>query len=301
MGNRQSAQILIVDDEPMVCELLESMVSSLGMKAKGITQALKVIDELRDTFYHLVLLDIFMPDKSGLDLIADIREASSDTKIIIVTGLADKELAIKALRLGAFDFLEKPIDMELLSHSLNRALDVQDTELDYKKTRQSLERSQADLLDHKERLEKLTRKLMQTNQALTILAQNIAREKEESERRIVLKTRSLIIPIIEGLQGEKNLKRYEVELAMLVSHLEDLTSGLATDIEIATSLSFSELRIASLIKNGLTTEEIANHLHISTSTVKTHRKHIRKKLGINNQRYNLRNYLESRMRKRSGA
>ena len=301
MGNRQSAQILIVDDEPMVCELLESMVSSLGMKAKGITQALKVIDELRDTFYHLVLLDIFMPDKSGLDLIADIREASSDTKIIIVTGLADKELAIKALRLGAFDFLEKPIDMELLSHSLNRALDVQDTELDYKKTRQSLERSQADLLDHKERLEKLTRKLMQTNQALTILAQNIAREKEESERRIVLKTRSLIIPIIEGLQGEKNLKRYEVELVMLVSHLEDLTSGLATDIEIATSLSFSELRIASLIKNGLTTEEIANHLHISPSTVKTHRKHIRKKLGISNQRYNLRNYLESRMRKRSGA
>jgi len=301
MGNRQSARILIVDDEPMVCELLESMVSSLGMKAKGITQALKVIDELRDTFYHLVLLDIFMPDKSGLDLIADIREASSDTKIIIVTGLADKELAIKALRLGAFDFLEKPIDMELLSHSVNRALDVQETELDYKKTRQSLERSQADLLDHKERLEKLTRKLMQTNQALTILAQNIAREKEESERRIVLKTRSLIIPIIEGLQSEKNLKRYEVELVMLVSHLEDLTSGLATDIEIATSLSFSELRIASLIKNGLTTEEIANHLHISPSTVKTHRKHIRKKLGISNQRYNLRNYLESRLRKRSGT
>ena len=301
MGNRQSAQILIVDDEPMVCELLESMVSSLGMKAKGITQALKVIDELRDSFYHLVLLDIFMPEKSGLDLIADIREVSSDTKIIIVTGLADKELAIKALRLGAFDFLEKPIDMGLLSHSLNRALDVQETELDYKKTRQSLERSQADLLDHKERLEKLTRKLMQTNQALTILAQNIAREKEESERRIVLKTRSLIIPIIEGLQSEKNLKRYEVELAMLVSHLEDLTSGLATDIEIATSLSFSELRIASLIKNGLTTEEIANHLHISPSTVKTHRKHIRKKLGISNQRYNLRKYHESRLRKRSGA
>ena len=299
MGNRQSAQILIVDDEPMVCELLESMVSSLGMKARSITQALKVIDELRDTFYHLVLLDIFMPEKSGLDLIADIREASSDTKIIIVTGLADKELAIKALRLGAFDFLEKPIDMELLSHSVNRALDVQETELDYKKTRQSLERSQADLLDHKERLEKLTRKLMQTNQALTILAQNIAREKEESERRIVLKTRSLIIPIIEGLQGEKNLRRYEAELAMLVSYLEDLTSGLASDIEIATSLSFSELRIASLIKNGLTTEEIANHLHISPGTIKTHRKHIRKKLGISNQRYNLRNYLESRMRKSS--
>jgi len=301
MGTNNSAQILIVDDEPIVCELLESMISSLGMRAKSTTQSLKVIDELRDTFYHLVLLDIFMPDKSGLDLIEDIRNVSSDTKIIIVTGRADKKLAIKALRLGAFDFLEKPIDMELLSHSVNRALDVQETELDYKKTRESLERSQADLLDHKGRLEKLNRRLMQTNQALSILAQNIAREKEETERRIVLKTRSLIIPIIEGLQSEKNLRRHEPELAILVSHLEDLTSGLATDIEIATSLSFSELRIASLIKNGLTTQEIANHLHISPSTIKTHRKHIRKKLGISNQGYNLRNYLETRMRKSSGA
>lgn len=300
MRASQLAQILIVDDEPMVCELLESMVSSWGMEAKSITQSLKVIDEVKSTFYNLVLLDIFMPEKSGLDLIADIRKISPDTKIIMITGRADKELAIEAMRQGAFDFLEKPIDMELLSYSVNRALHIQETELDYKKTRESLERSQADLLDHKERLEKLNTRLMQTNQALTILAQNIAREKEETERRIVLKTRSLIIPIIEGLQHDKNLSRYEAELVMLVSHLEDLTSGLAADIEIATSLSFSELRIASLIKDGLTTQELANHLHISPSTIKTHRKNIRRKLGINNQRYNLRNYLESKLRKSSG-
>jgi DNA-binding NarL/FixJ family response regulator len=110
----------------------------------------------------------------------------------------------------------------------------------------------------------------------------------------------LIIPIIERLQHDKNLKRYEAELIMLVKHLEDLTSGLAADTKIATSLSFSELRIASLIKNGLTTEEIAKHLHISPSTIKTHRKNIRRKLGINNRQQNLRNYLDSRLGKGSG-
>lgn len=294
------ARILIVDDEPLVCDLLESMVSSLGIAAKSITQSLEVVDEVRNTFYNVVLLDVFLPERSGFDLIPDIREVSSDTKIIIITGRADKEVAIKALRLGAFDFLEKPMDMELLSYSVNRALRIQATELDYKKTRESLERSQVDLIDHKEKLENLNRKLAQTNQALTVLAQNIAREKEETERRIVLKTRSLIIPIIESLQHDKGLRRYEAELTMLVKHLEDLTSGLAADTKIATSLSFSELRIASLIKNGLTTEEIAKHLHISPSTMKTHRKNIRRKLGITNQKENLRNYLDSRLGKGSG-
>lgn len=300
METNELAKILIVDDEPMVCELLEAMASSLGIKAKSITRSLKVMDEVRNTFYNLVLLDVFMPERSGFELIPDIQKASSDTKIIIITGRADKEVAIKALRLGAFDFLEKPINMELLSYSVNRALHIQETELEYKKTRETLEHSQVDLLDHKEKLEDLNRRLIQTNQALTVLAQNIAREREETEKRIVLKTRSLIIPIIERLQHDKNLKRYEAELIMLVKHLEDLTSGLAADTKIATSLSFSELRIASLIKNGLTTEEIAKHLHISPSTIKTHRKNIRRKLGINNRQQNLRNYLDSKLGKGSG-
>jgi DNA-binding NarL/FixJ family response regulator len=301
MGNNELAKILIIDDEPMVCELLESMVSSLGIKAKSITQSLKVMDEVRNTFYNLVLLDVFMPERSGFDLIPDIRKAFPDTKIIIITGRADKEIVIKALRLGAFDFLEKPIDMDLLSYSVNRALHIQETELQYKKTRETLQRSQADLLRHREKLENLNTKLIQTNQALTVLAQNIARERQETEKRIVLKTRSLIIPIIERLQHDKNLRRYEAELSMLLRELEDLTSGLAADTKIATSLSFSELRIASLIKNGLTTEEIAKHLHISPSTIKTHRKNIRRKLGITNQQQNLRNYLESRLEKGSSA
>lgn len=300
METNELAKILIVDDEPIVCELLEAMASSLGIKAKSITRSLKVMDEVRNTFYNLVLLDVFMPERSGFELIPDIQKASSDTKIIIITGRADKEVAIKALRLGAFDFLEKPINMELLSYSVNRALHIQETELEYKKTRETLEHSQVDLLDHKEKLEDLNRRLIQTNQALTVLAQNIAREREETEKRIVLKTRSLIIPIIERLQHDKNLKRYEAELIMLVKHLEDLTSGLAADTKIATSLSFSELRIASLIKNGLTTEEIAKHLHISPSTIKTHRKNIRRKLGINNRQQNLRNYLASKLGEGSG-
>ena len=88
METNELAKILIVDDEPIVCELLESMASSFGIKAKSITRSLKVMDEVRNTFYNLVLLDVFMPVRSGFELIPDIQKASSDTKIIIITGRA---------------------------------------------------------------------------------------------------------------------------------------------------------------------------------------------------------------------
>ena len=128
------------------------------------------------------------------------------------------------------------------------------------------------------------------------MAQNIAKEKEETEKSIVLKIRSLIIPIIEQLHYDKNLKKHKDQLGLFIKQMEELTSGLATDIDIATSLSFSELRIACLIKEGLTTEKIADQLNISQSTVKTHRKNIRKKLGINNHQFNLRSYFLERLK-----
>jgi len=296
MVKNMDSRILIVDDDPDLCSFFESAATHLGFTAKSITQSTKVIEELRSKFYNIVFLDIFMPVRSGFDLIPYIQRFSPNTKIIIITGNANKKVAITALKLGAFDFLEKPVNLELIFHSLKRALEAQRTEMKYRKTQQNLEQAQSDLLDHKERLEDLNRKLIQTNRALTVMAQNIAQEKEETEKSIVLKIRSLIIPIIEQLHYDKNLKKYKDQLNLFIQHMEELTSGLATDIDIVTSLSFSELRIACLIKEGLTTEKIAGQLNVSQCTVKTHRKNIRKKLGINNHQFNLRSYFLERLK-----
>lgn len=294
--DNRGARILIVDDDPDLCSFFESGITQLGVKTKSITKSLQVIDELKAEFYNVVFLDIFMPLKSGFDLIPDIQKYSPDTKIIIITGMADKEIAITALRLGAFDFLEKPVNLELIFHSTKRALESQRMEIKYRKTQANLDQAQYDLLEQKDSLEELNRKLIETNRALTIMAQNMSREKEETEKSIVLKIRSLIIPIIQQLHYDKNLEKYKNQLDLFIRQMEALTSGLATDIDIATSLSFSELRIACLIKEGLTTEKIASHLNISPCTVKTHRKNIRRKLGINNHDFNLRSYFSERLK-----
>lgn len=297
MEAHKDARLLIVDDDRGLCDALREAISALGIETKTITKPRLVADQVRENFYNVVLLDIVMPEESGFDLIPEIRGLYPETKIIILTGYADKGKAIKALRLGVFDFLEKPIKMELLLHSVVRALDTQKTELDLGRTLKELQRSRSDLLAHKRRLEHVNEELFETNNALSVLARNLERARQESEKRIVMKIRSLILPIVEKLQQDEKLKRYQPELSMLEDHIETLTSGLATDTRIAHVLSATELRIASMVANGLTSQEIARPLHISLDTVKTHRKNIRRKLNIKHSPYNLRTYLESRMRK----
>jgi FixJ family two-component response regulator len=301
MEAHKDARLLIVDDDRKLCDALHETISAWGIETKTITKPRLVANQLRNCFYNIVLLDIVMPAMSGFDLIPEIRGLCPETKIITMTGYADKEKAIKALRLGVFDFLEKPIKMELLLHSVVRALDTQKIELDLNRTLKELKHSQGDLLANKRKLEHVNKELFETINALSVLARNLERARQESEKQIVLKIRSLILPVVEKLQQDEKLKRYKAELSMLEDHIETLTSGLATDTRIAPVLSDTELRIASMVANGLKSKEIVKALHISLDTVKTHRKNIRRKLNINHSHYNLRTYLESRMRKGQGT
>ncbi|MFZ2447170.1 MAG: response regulator [Syntrophobacteraceae bacterium] len=294
MESFRNARVMIVDDDQCVCDNVMDLVSSWGLSAEGFTRTDLALAHLNENKCDILLLDVFLSDVCGLDLLPEIGNNGHGVKIIIITGFADKEMAIRALKLGAFDFLEKPFQAELLYHTILRALKSLENERESKRLIVDLKQSRSELLNHKERLENLNAQLRDTNRALSIFAQNIEREREEVEKRIALKLRNLIIPIVEKLRKDRGLSRYEGQLEMLVMQVEDLTSGFTMDSRIAAVLSFTELRIASLIKNGVTTEEIARQLHISSSTVRTHRKNIRKKLKINNVQYSLRNFLCSK-------
>jgi FixJ family two-component response regulator len=290
----RNARIFIVDDDELFCDGVTELLTSWGLLAQGFTRPETALPMVREKKCDVLLLDVFMSDVCGLDLLPEINNGGQDLKVIIITGFADKELAIRALKLGAFDFLEKPFQNELLYHTIMRALKTLEHERESKRLIIDLKQSQSELISHKERLENLNSQLCDTNRALSIFAQNIEREREEVEKRIALKLRNLIIPMVDKLRNDRAMSKYEGQLDMLVMQVEDLTSGFNMDSRIAAVLSFTELRIASLIKNGVTTEEIARQMHISSSTVRTHRKNIRKKLKINNVQYSLRNFLSSK-------
>jgi len=301
MISNQDAHVLIIDDENDICVLLQEFISLWGIKSESINEPLSAIDRIREIHFDVCLLDVCLEDINGLHLIPKISAACPGVKIIIMTGHADKEVAVQALKLGAFDFLEKPFQPELLRHALCRALEALEAERKLKKYVEDLKASQADLLSHKDRLEFVNEQILDTNKALSVLARNIEQERADTEKRIALKIKSLVIPSIEKLARDQKLANYKPVLDLLIHQIEDLTTGFSIDSKIFSALSFSEMRVASMVKNGMTTEQIAGTLNISFSTVRTHRKNIRKKLKINNASYSLRNFLLSKSRGKSSS
>ena len=120
-SNKES--ILVVDDTPNTLELLQRNLSSQGYKvftAPDVAQAIKVLES---AMVDLVITDLKMPKVSGLDLIRHIRENYIDTEVMMITGYASIEGAVKAIKTGAEEYLSKPFTDEELFSAVRRTLD----------------------------------------------------------------------------------------------------------------------------------------------------------------------------------
>lgn len=117
------SSILVVDDAPDTLEILQRNLSSRGyhvFTAGGVTEAIEFLD---GTTVDLVITDLKMPKVSGLDLVRHVRANMKDTEIMMITGYATVEGAVKAIKIGAEEYLAKPFTDEELFHAVERALD----------------------------------------------------------------------------------------------------------------------------------------------------------------------------------
>ncbi len=117
-------RILIVDDEPDLVELIGLTLKRMGivsMSAGTLEQARR---ELREGKYAFCLLDLKLPDGDGLDLVEWITQNTPDTTVAVLTAHASIEIAVRALKLGAFDFLTKPVDLTVLRQLVTSAIRV---------------------------------------------------------------------------------------------------------------------------------------------------------------------------------
>ena len=116
------ANVLIVDDEPNILLSFSSLVKDEGHRAVTAESAEKAEQLLASETFDLVLLDLQLPGRSGLDLLERLREQPHAPKVLVISGQADIPAALRAVRLGAVDFLEKPVPPEKLISSLTAAL-----------------------------------------------------------------------------------------------------------------------------------------------------------------------------------
>lgn len=119
---------LIVDDEPDILELLDITLSRMGIKtisAENITQAKALLKEQN---FDLCLTDMRLPDGNGIELIKYIQENVSSLPVAMITAHGNMEYAIEALKSGAFDFVSKPVDLNILRNLVSAALKLSSQE-----------------------------------------------------------------------------------------------------------------------------------------------------------------------------
>ncbi|MGQ9687552.1 MAG: sigma-54-dependent transcriptional regulator [Desulfobaccales bacterium] len=120
-----SKDILIVDDEPVVCDSLKEMLALEGYSVDAVMSASEALSKIREDGYHLILSDIQMPGMNGLDLLKEIKGMNLDAMVVFITGHGHIEGAVEAIKLGAYDYITKPIDDLRLRVTIQRALEQQ--------------------------------------------------------------------------------------------------------------------------------------------------------------------------------
>ena len=133
--------LLIVDDEESLRTLLESeLVASAEFAVDTAADGSQAINQIQAKVYDVVLLDIRMPRVSGIEVLKFLHEYSPTTQVIILTNYADVKTAIQTIKLGAYDFLAKPYDIDELFNTIHRALERRQLTIDNKLMKTELTR-----------------------------------------------------------------------------------------------------------------------------------------------------------------
>ncbi len=146
--------VLIIDDESNICEGIKRALQPQGFVVDSANSGQAGLEKIQSGGFGLVLLDVMMPDISGIDLIPAIHQIDPDIICIIITGYATVELAIRAIKQGAYNFLTKPFSVDELILAVNQGIEHQRLSLESKRL-QTAEAEARHLADEKNRLEEL--------------------------------------------------------------------------------------------------------------------------------------------------
>src|SRR5215468_2286122 len=117
-----SESILIVDDERGIRETLSAVLRDEGFNADAVESGEECLKAIGQRAYGCVLLDVWLPGISGLETLKQMRESNSDAAVVIISGHGNVETAVRATKLGAFDFIEKPLSIEKTILTVRNAL-----------------------------------------------------------------------------------------------------------------------------------------------------------------------------------
>ncbi|MPZ15129.1 MAG: response regulator, partial [Chloroflexi bacterium] len=193
MNRDATAAVLVVDDEPTVLETITAILAQEGYRVTAVRSAEDALPYLQSGQLDLVLTDLRMAGASGLSLLEEVHGQWPDTVVIILTGYASLESAIDALRVGAYDYLTKPCDVQELKSTVARGI----------------ERGQ------------LARALRQRMEELDAANERLRRFADELQRRVDEATAELRQKVDELAEAKRSLEeahRQREEFVSMIAH-----------------------------------------------------------------------------------
>ena len=124
MENKSINKALIVDDEPDLCQLAEITLNRMGLNTESANTLADAKQLLKNSDFDLCLTDMNLPDGNGIELVSHIQKSYPDLPVAVITAYGNMESAVKALKAGAFDFVSKPIDLQVLRGLVTSAMQL---------------------------------------------------------------------------------------------------------------------------------------------------------------------------------
>jgi two-component system sensor histidine kinase/response regulator len=152
----QKERILVIDDEVGIRSGCQRALTPHGYLVEVAATGQEGLAKLREDGFALVLLDVMMPDVSGIDLLEPILAHDPDVVCVVITGFATVELAVQAIKLGAYDFISKPFTADTLSLAVEKGLERRQLQKEARRLRQ-IEKQARRLSQEKAMLEELDR------------------------------------------------------------------------------------------------------------------------------------------------
>ena len=281
-------RILILEDTASDAELMEDELKQAGLDfvSKRVATKADFTKQMEEYLPDLILADYSLPGFSGRSALNIVVNQYPGIPFIFVSGALGEELAVELLKKGATDYVLKN-NLLRLAPSVNRALKELAECNERRKAEEDLKQSEKELQIKSQTLE-------EANIALKVLLKHREEDRSAMEENILSNVRKLVFPSIEKL---KNLKLNDLQaehVSIIENHLQEIISPFLHNLTTKHfDLTPREIEIATLIKEGKTTKEITEYLNISATAVDFHRKNIRSKLGIKNEKTNLRSLLLS--------
>ena len=176
----KNIRVLIVDDEEYIRLSLSELLSYIGFEVATAANGEDALKKLAENRFDMAFMDIKIPGMNGVELLGRVRKAYPDVSVIMMTGYATVENAVEAVKLGAYDFLRKPYDIEEIKVSINRLLEKKKLEEECKLWEEALHNTLDEL---EKKVEERTAELSKAN---LLLKQEISerRQAEEEIRKL---------------------------------------------------------------------------------------------------------------------